>query len=109
MHGVGLGYRINENDAPPPGCIADGDTLALTGRTPGPRGGHGPGRLYGTALACGRWPFYWPAATSRPSACGADKARRFQTAAEFIKALEALAQRAGWPLTVEALRPLLGG
>lgn len=39
----------------------------------------------------------------------ADKARRFQTAAEFIKALETLAQRAGWPLTVEALRPLLGG
>jgi serine/threonine-protein kinase len=39
----------------------------------------------------------------------ADKSRRFQTAAEFIKALEALAQRAGWPLTVEALRPLLGG
>jgi serine/threonine-protein kinase len=39
----------------------------------------------------------------------ADKERRFQTAAEFIKALEALAKRAGWPLTVEALRPLLGG
>ncbi|MBN1204280.1 MAG: serine/threonine protein kinase [Myxococcaceae bacterium] len=39
----------------------------------------------------------------------ADRARRFQTAAEFIKALEVVAQRAGWPLTVEALRPLLGG
>ncbi len=39
----------------------------------------------------------------------ADRTRRFQTAAEFIKALEALAHRAGWPLTVEALRPLLGG
>jgi serine/threonine protein kinase len=39
----------------------------------------------------------------------ADRTRRFQTAAEFIKALEALTQRAGWPLTVEALRPLLGG
>ncbi|MFL5348054.1 MAG: serine/threonine protein kinase [Hyalangium sp.] len=39
----------------------------------------------------------------------ADKARRFQTAAEFIKALEVMAQRAGWPLSVEALRPLLGG
>jgi eukaryotic-like serine/threonine-protein kinase len=39
----------------------------------------------------------------------ADKTRRFQTAAEFVKALEVLAQRAGWPLTVEALRPLLGG
>lgn len=39
----------------------------------------------------------------------ADKARRFQSAAEFIKALEVVAQRAGWPLSVEALRPLLGG
>lgn len=39
----------------------------------------------------------------------ADRTKRFQTAAEFIKALETLAQRAGWPLTVEALRPLLGG
>jgi serine/threonine-protein kinase len=39
----------------------------------------------------------------------ADRERRFQTAAEFIKALEVLTKRAGWPLTVEALRPLLGG
>ncbi len=39
----------------------------------------------------------------------ADKERRFQTAADFIKALEVLARRAGWPLSVEALRPLLGG
>ncbi|WP_224242103.1 serine/threonine protein kinase [Hyalangium gracile] len=39
----------------------------------------------------------------------ADRTRRYQTAAEFIKALEVLAQRAGWPLSVEALRPLLGG
>lgn len=39
----------------------------------------------------------------------ADKERRFQSATEFIKALEVLAARAGWPLTVEALRPLLGG
>ncbi|WP_224370197.1 serine/threonine protein kinase [Hyalangium versicolor] len=39
----------------------------------------------------------------------ADRTRRFQTAAEFIKALEVMAQRAGWPLSVEALRPLLGG
>ncbi|RKH45247.1 serine/threonine protein kinase [Corallococcus sicarius] len=39
----------------------------------------------------------------------ADRARRFQSAAEFIKALEVLARRAGWPLTVEALQPLLGG
>lgn len=29
MHGIGLGYRITENDAPPPGCVADGDTLCL--------------------------------------------------------------------------------
>nr|WP_256433536.1 MULTISPECIES: serine/threonine-protein kinase [unclassified Myxococcus] len=39
----------------------------------------------------------------------ADRVRRFQSAAEFIKALEALSRRAGWPLTVEALQPLLGG
>ncbi|XXF79343.1 serine/threonine-protein kinase [Myxococcaceae bacterium GXIMD 01537] len=39
----------------------------------------------------------------------ADKTKRFQTAAEFIKALEALAKRAGYPLSVEALQPLLGG
>lgn len=39
----------------------------------------------------------------------ADKAKRFQTAAEFIKALEALARRAQFPLSVEALQPLLGG
>jgi hypothetical protein len=29
MRGVGLGYRITENDAPPPSCIADTDTLCL--------------------------------------------------------------------------------
>jgi eukaryotic-like serine/threonine-protein kinase len=39
----------------------------------------------------------------------ADKARRFQSAADFIRALEVLARRSGWPLTVEALKPLLGG
>ncbi|MCY1074958.1 serine/threonine protein kinase [Archangium lansingense] len=39
----------------------------------------------------------------------ADKARRFQSATEFIRALEVLARRNGWPLTVEALKPLLGG
>jgi eukaryotic-like serine/threonine-protein kinase len=39
----------------------------------------------------------------------ADRTKRFQTAADFIKALEVLARRAGWPLSVEALRPLLGG
>lgn len=39
----------------------------------------------------------------------ADRTLRFQTAAEFAKALELLARRNGWPLTVDALRPLLGG
>lgn len=39
----------------------------------------------------------------------ADRSRRFQSAADFLKALEALARRARWPLTVEALRPMLGG
>jgi serine/threonine-protein kinase len=39
----------------------------------------------------------------------ADKAHRFQSAAEFIRALEVLGRRAGWPLAVEALKPLLGG
>ncbi|MFL5318373.1 MAG: serine/threonine protein kinase [Myxococcaceae bacterium] len=39
----------------------------------------------------------------------ADKKLRFQTAAEFQKALEILAMRHGWPLTADALKPLLGG
>ncbi|HLM46618.1 MAG TPA: serine/threonine-protein kinase [Myxococcaceae bacterium] len=39
----------------------------------------------------------------------ADKARRFQSATEFIRALEVLSRRTGWPLSVEALKPLLGG
>jgi serine/threonine-protein kinase len=39
----------------------------------------------------------------------ADKARRFQSATEFIRALEVLARRTGWPLSVEALKPLQGG
>jgi len=39
----------------------------------------------------------------------ADKAKRFQTASEFQRALEMLATRNNWPLTVDALRPLLGG
>ena len=39
----------------------------------------------------------------------ADKCRRFQTAAEFMKALELLCKRQNWPLTVDALKPLLGG
>ncbi|MBS1151404.1 MAG: putative serine/threonine protein kinase [Myxococcaceae bacterium] len=39
----------------------------------------------------------------------ADRALRFQSAAEFQKALEVGARRAGWPMTVDALKPLLGG
>jgi serine/threonine-protein kinase len=39
----------------------------------------------------------------------ADRALRFQTAAEFQKAIEVLARRNAWPMTVEALKPLLGG
>ena len=39
----------------------------------------------------------------------ADRSLRFQTAGEFARALELLARRNGWPLTVDALRPLLGG
>lgn len=39
----------------------------------------------------------------------ADKTKRFQTAGEFLKALETLAKRADFPLSVEALQPLLGG
>ena len=38
-----------------------------------------------------------------------DPQLRFQTASEFARAVELLAQRNGWPLTVEALQPLLGG
>ncbi len=39
----------------------------------------------------------------------ADKALRFQSASDFIKTLEVLARRNGWPVTVDALKPLLGG
>jgi eukaryotic-like serine/threonine-protein kinase len=39
----------------------------------------------------------------------ADKSKRFQTALEFQKALEILAKRNGWPLSVDALKPLLDG
>ncbi len=39
----------------------------------------------------------------------ADRGLRFQTAAEMAKALEILAKRNGWPVTVDALKPLLGG
>ncbi|HVP62357.1 MAG TPA: serine/threonine-protein kinase [Myxococcaceae bacterium] len=38
----------------------------------------------------------------------ADRERRFQSAPEFARALQLVAQRNGWPLTVEALNPLLG-
>lgn len=38
-----------------------------------------------------------------------DRKLRFQTASEFQKALEILAMRNGWPLTQDALKPLLGG
>ena len=39
----------------------------------------------------------------------ADRSQRFQTAAEFLKSLEVLARRNGWPVSVDALKPLLGG
>jgi serine/threonine-protein kinase len=39
----------------------------------------------------------------------ADRALRFQSAGEFQRALEVLARRQSWPMTVEALKPLLGG
>lgn len=38
----------------------------------------------------------------------ADRDLRFQSASEMARALELLARRSGWPLSVEALRPLLG-
>lgn len=38
-----------------------------------------------------------------------DRHLRFQTAAEFIKVMEVLARRNGWPTSVDALKPLLGG
>ncbi len=38
----------------------------------------------------------------------ADREKRFQTAPEFARALQLSAQRNGWPLSVEALNPLLG-
>lgn len=39
----------------------------------------------------------------------ADRNMRFQSAAEMAQALELTARRFNWPLTVEALKPLLGG
>ncbi len=38
-----------------------------------------------------------------------DRAQRFQSAAEFLKALEVAARRSNWTLTVDALKPLLSG
>jgi serine/threonine protein kinase len=38
----------------------------------------------------------------------ADRARRFQSASEMMRALQLCAQRNGWPLSVESLNPLLG-
>jgi len=38
----------------------------------------------------------------------ADREKRFQNAAEFARALQLVGQRNGWPLSVEALNPLLG-
>jgi serine/threonine-protein kinase len=38
-----------------------------------------------------------------------DKNLRFQTAGEFAKVLEILSRRNGWPTSVDALKPLLGG
>ena len=49
------------------------------------------------------------AASIARKALFADRSRRFQTAAEFQRALDALARREGWPTGVEALAPLLGG
>jgi serine/threonine protein kinase len=38
-----------------------------------------------------------------------DRAQRFQSAGEFLRVLEILAKRNQWPVTVDALKPLLGG
>ena len=38
-----------------------------------------------------------------------DRAQRFQSAQDFVRVLEVLARRNGWPLSVDALKPLLGG
>ena len=38
-----------------------------------------------------------------------DRAQRFQSAGEFLRVLEILARRNQWPVTVDALKPLLGG
>lgn len=38
-----------------------------------------------------------------------DRTQRFQSAQDFIRVLEVLAHRNGWPVSVDALKPLLGG
>ena len=38
-----------------------------------------------------------------------DRAQRFQSAGDFVRVLEILARRNGWPVSVDALKPLLGG
>lgn len=38
-----------------------------------------------------------------------DRAQRFQSASDFVRVLEILARRNGWPVSVDALKPLLGG
>ena len=38
-----------------------------------------------------------------------DRTRRFQSASDFIRALEVVARRNGWPVSVDALKPLLSG
>jgi serine/threonine protein kinase len=50
-----------------------------------------------------------PSAAIVRKAVQADRQLRFQTAGDFLKVLEVLARRNGWPTTVDALKPLLGG
>ena len=50
-----------------------------------------------------------PVAAVVRKALFADRGLRFQSAAEFQKVLEVATRRAGWPMTVDALKPLLGG
>jgi serine/threonine-protein kinase len=38
-----------------------------------------------------------------------DRTQRFQSANDMMKTLEVLARRNGWPVSVDALKPLLGG
>jgi serine/threonine protein kinase len=64
-------------------------------------------RVPGLAQVAPHAPEY--AAMIARKALFSDRNLRFANAAEFARALELLAQRNGWPLTVEALQPLLGG